>query len=223
MESKNPLRHILALVIAIIPLMYVALQWNTVPETVAVHFDIHGQADDYGSKKEMLLMAVFLSVTSLITYLVVINAHKFDKKRTKGVKPVMFDTIALATVLFISILNLTIIINSIYPGVVLLDKVVIPVIGLFFIFMGNVMYNIKPNRFVGIRVPWTLNNDENWKHTHRLGSKLFFVGGILITLVSLGYEVEVSTIFMTGVVLIITITTVLYSYLYHRKSQNNNA
>jgi hypothetical protein len=45
-------------------------------------------------------------------------------------------------------------------------------VGLMLAVVGNYIYNIKPNYFAGIRLPWTLHNDENWKRTHLLGGKL---------------------------------------------------
>jgi len=33
--------------------------------------------------------------------------------------------------------------------------------------IGNLMYSIKPNYFVGIRTPWTLNSEFVWRKTHQ--------------------------------------------------------
>lgn len=222
MESRNPFRHILALVVTALPLVYLAFKWSNIPDTVALHFGPDGNPDRYGDKIHMLRWAVIGAAISLISYILVVNVHRLDKKRTKGVKSPLFDTIALAVVFFMSIISFATVINGIYPGSGVYAKVVMPSFGLLFIFLGNVFYNLKPNKFVGIRVPWTLKDNDNWKVTHRLGSKLFFVGGILITIVSLGYNVEIATLFLVGVVCIISVTTVLYSYLYHRKSQNEH-
>lgn len=221
MESRNPLRHIVAIIITLIPVIYLAIIWKEMPAEVAVHFDKYGKPDAFGSRLQTLLMTAFMSIVAIGTYVLVVNAHRFDKRRK--LVPGQFDNIAMLTVVFVTVLNLTTVFNSLNPDVVLLDKIIVPAIGLFFIFMGNIMYNIKPNKFVGIRVPWTLNDDDNWKMTHRMGSKLFFVGGLLITLVALGFPVDVASMFLTAVALLIAITTTLYSYLYHRKTRNNNA
>lgn len=223
MESKNHFKHIVAILVALVPLAYLLMIWNTVPQTVALHFGTDGTPDRMGDRTSMLWSIIAMTAVSLITYAIVVNVHKLDKKRTKGVKPPIFDTIALVTVIFLSFLNLVIILSGIHHEIKLYNQLLIPAIGLFFIFLGNVFYNIKPNRFVGIRVPWTLNNEDNWKYTHRFGAKLFFVGGLLITLVSLGYETTVASMFMSGIVLVITAATVLYSYIYYRNTKHNNA
>lgn len=221
MDSGNPLRHWLAGIVAVIPLAYLLFQWNTIPAKVALHFGADGRPDRYGGKAELLVVIIAVTAIGLVTYALITNVHKLDKKKFKDGKPPVFDTIALATIIFLSILNLAIVINSLNPDIILLDKVIMPAIGLFFIFIGNVMYNIKPNRFVGVRVPWTLQDDDNWKKTHRVSAKLFFVGGVLITLVALGFDTAVASRFMTGVALVIALTSIIYSYLYYRNNRKN--
>lgn len=222
MDSGNPLKHWLAGIMAILPIAYLLTQWNTMPAKVALHFGADGKPDRYGGKIELLLSIILMSVIGIFTYLLITNVHKLDKKKFKDGKPPVFDTIALATMILISVLSLAIIINGIYPNVVMLDKVVMPAIGLFFVFMGNVMYNIRPNSFVGVRVPWTLKDEDNWKKTHRVSAKLFFVGGLLITIVALSFETQTASMFMTGVTLVIALASILYSYLYYKNNKKAN-
>lgn len=222
MESGNPLKHWLAAVIMAVPPVYLLLRWNNIPGTVALHFGADGTPDRYGSKVELLITTLLMAIISLLCYLLITNVHKLDKKRTKGIKPPMLDNIAFVTAVFVSVLSLAIIISGVNPGAMLIDKIVLPAIGLFFIFMGNVMYNIRPNRFVGIRTPWTLSSDDNWKKTHRLGAKLFFVGGLLITLTSLTFDTVIATIFTTGIALLIAVITITYSFLYYKSNKNHN-
>lgn len=53
-------------------------------------------------------------------------------------------------------------------------------IGAVFIVTGNVLGKLRPNYFVGIRTPWTLENDRVWDQTHRFGGKVFVGGGLLL-------------------------------------------
>ena len=53
---------------------------------------------------------------------------------------------------------------------------------LFFIILGNYLGNVRPNYFVGIRTPWTLENPETWRATHRLGGRLMFFGALILLL-----------------------------------------
>lgn len=93
---------------------------------------------------------------------------------------------------------------------------IVIIIGVLFIVIGNYFKTIKPNYFIGIRTPWTLENETVWKKTHKLGGKMWFIGGILIVILSLILNKSLSfTIFMiiTGV---ITIIPIAYSYLIYR-------
>jgi uncharacterized membrane protein len=60
---------------------------------------------------------------------------------------------------------------------------IIPVsVGVLFLFIGNYLTQVKSNFFMGIRTPWTLDNETNWQKTHRLGAYTFAIGGVLFLL-----------------------------------------
>jgi uncharacterized membrane protein len=51
--------------------------------------------------------------------------------------------------------------------------------------MGNYLQTIKPNYFIGIRTPWTLQSEQNWLKTHRLGSRMYMIGGLILLIATL--------------------------------------
>ena len=55
-------------------------------------------------------------------------------------------------------------------------------LGLIFVIMGNYMPKLKVNHTVGIRLPWTLQSEDNWHKTHRLAGKLWVLGGLILLL-----------------------------------------
>ena len=67
---------------------------------------------------------------------------------------------------------------------------------------------------MGIKLPWTLNSEDNWKKTHRLAGFVWVIGGV-ITIVSAFLPVG-RWLFMAVLAGIILIP-VAYSYLYYRK------
>ncbi len=52
--------------------------------------------------------------------------------------------------------------------------------GVLFLFIGNYLPKTKQNQTLGIRIPWTRNNEENWNRTHRFGGKVWFVCGLIM-------------------------------------------
>lgn len=89
-------------------------------------------------------------------------------------------------------------------------------LGMFAI-IGNITYNVRPNSFIGIRVPWTLNNETVWKQTHHLAGILFFTGGlagfILTFFVPLPYHAMILLVVTIGG----TAIPLLYAYILHRR------
>lgn len=53
-------------------------------------------------------------------------------------------------------------------------------VGLLLIVVGNYLPKSKQNYTVGIKIPWTLNNETNWNKTHRLAGYVWIIGGLLM-------------------------------------------
>ena len=57
--------------------------------------------------------------------------------------------------------------------------------GLLFMIIGNYLPKVKQNNIIGIRVVWSLMDEENWNATHRFSGKLWMASGILCMLCGL--------------------------------------
>ena len=87
-------------------------------------------------------------------------------------------------------------------------------IGVLYIILGNFIPKIKQNYTIGFRIPWALNNSDNWYHTHRFGGKCMVIGGIALIVTSPFENVWVLLV----VAIIPCILPVIYSYMYYRKT-----
>lgn len=81
--------------------------------------------------------------------------------------------------------------------------------------IGNYLPKCRPNRTVGIRIPWTLGSEENWIATHRFAGKVWVIGGLIMVLAALLPEVPgiIVTILAAAA---LSILPIAYSYRYHR-------
>lgn len=91
-------------------------------------------------------------------------------------------------------------------------------IGFIFAVIGNYLPKCKQNYTIGIKVPWTLQDEENWNVTHRLGGKLWMAGGILIML-SAFLPYKAANILTPAILLVLVIIPIVYSWLYSRKQK----
>lgn len=88
-----------------------------------------------------------------------------------------------------------------------------------FIGIGNYMPKLKQNYTIGIKVPWTLNSEENWNMTHRMAGKVYVVAGVISIIIALLNNVlsdEVTIIIFMAVFLVTGIGSVAYSFWLYK-------
>ena len=218
MNRAKLFHYIFPFVILSVPWIYLSIIWNQLPETIPTHFGISGLPDKFGQKNEIIVAPAIISIIGLFTYFLMINIHKIDpKKKYKATTAGTLSKLAVVTLLFLCGTCLMIIYWTL-KGHIVGDTVLFSAIGLFFAYIGNLMYSIKPNYFAGFRLPWTLENEENWRKTHQLASKIWFAGGIVIALISLFLRFRVLLIVFMSLVFIMVIIPVIFSYILYRKS-----
>ena len=90
------------------------------------------------------------------------------------------------------------------------------VIGLLFILIGNYLPKCKQSFTIGIKIRWTLANEENWYATHRFAGKLWVIGGLLV--LPLAFLPVMTMVWvLLGIVVVMVVPPVIYSWAYYRK------
>ncbi len=202
------------LLIAVLPFIYLAFIWNNLPDKIPMHWNGSGEIDRWGDKSELFMMLFMLTGISYFVFLIIPYIDPKQKLQNMGNK---LNNLRLILGLFMSALAIYILysVQQKTSNPVL----IFPLIGLLFAFLGNYFKTIKPNYFIGIRTPWTLENEDVWKKTHLLGGKLWFVGGLLMAMTFvLPNKIQFYT-FM-GITAVISIVPIVYSYLEFKKTKN---
>jgi uncharacterized membrane protein len=162
------------------PGIYLSAIWQKLPAVVPVHFNLKGEADRYGGRNELLIMVLIVTSVNIGVYLLLTNIYRIDPKKYAQDNRSRLQSMAFVISVFISAVLCIIIYNVFRHGARFFPGLIFSGVGLLFCFIGNYLHNIKPNYFAGFRLPWTLENEDNWRKTHLLGGKLFFVGGLFI-------------------------------------------
>jgi len=208
--------------IGLIPTIYLLSIWNNLPESVPTHYNAKFVADKFGSKFEMLGMILFMFAVTIGTSLLVLNLDKFDPKKRYASNNSLIVKISWTVTLFISLISCYIVYETEHytqtntSGIS--PKYILALVALLFVVIGNFMNNIKPNYFIGIRTPWTLDNEENWRMTHHLASKIWFFGGLIMFTLIMLLQVEYASYVIAFSVIPLAGIPIFYSfYLFKQK------
>ena len=203
---------LLTSIVILFPILLGVMIWSQLPNQIPIHFNVAGQANNFQSK----VLAVFgLPVFLLLVHLFVIFVIRRDPKNSAMNEKMVRVIYWLTPIVSLSISYL---IYSKALGSTTNPSVFVSVLlGLIFVIMGNYMPKLKVNHTVGIRLPWTLQSEDNWHKTHRLAGKLWVLGG-LILLLEAGLQFALSYVLVL-VILAIVFIPMMYSYQLSQKNR----
>lgn len=208
MIRKNKVQIIITSIATILPVVIGLLLWNKMPDQVAIHWGLNGEPDSYGPKA----VAVFVLPAVLLgCHLLCVFASKFDPKH-KDINPKMFSIVLWICPAISIIMNTMVYLISIGKQIKFV-MIVILFMGLMFVVIGNYLPKCRQSYTMGIKLPWTLENEENWNKTHRMAGVLWVIGGIVI----LATAIFESYIIFFSVVALMVIVPTIYSYVYYKK------
>jgi uncharacterized membrane protein len=213
---KNSTTHFTTIVIWLLPLIFIVSIYPSLPASVPMHYNAEGNVDRYGAPSEFLFFQCFMSAMAAGVYLLLIFLPRIDPKKKVQYSEGTLQKLALGIVFLLSALSLAITFATIHREFKI-DKLIYPVISLFMAYAGNIMYSLKPNYFAGIRTPWTLESESNWKATHQLAGKLWFVGGLVITGLTLFIHGRAGFITFISGTIIMALIPIVYSFVYFKK------
>jgi uncharacterized membrane protein len=193
--------------------------WSYVPNHMAVHWNLQGEADGFSGKAVGLLL---LPLVSVGVYLLTLLLPLFDPGRANyQTFASTYNAIRISISLFLAAIYSVIVLVALGYRVDM-NTVVGLALGVLFMVLGNVMGKIRPNWFVGVRTPWTLSSKMSWTKTHRLAGWLFIVMGLLAAAWGL-----LQTAWLFGLMLAVdggfALLIIVYSYLVYRSDPSRTA
>jgi len=193
------------------------LLWNRLPELMASHWNVNDQVDGYMPKFWGVFMLPLMSLGMTLLFLVIPNIDPL-KANIAQFREAFNLFIVLIVGFMVYIHTLTLQWSLGYTNFDM-SKAMLPAMGLLFIFIGYMLRQAKRNFFIGIRTPWTLSSDKVWDETHRLGSILFMVSGVLALIGGL-FGGTTAFWFLFVPLLGSTVFLLVYSYvLYQRETK----
>ena len=208
MIKKNWKILLITSVVILLPILAGLILWDQLPEQIPMHWNMEGEIDDYCSKSfAVFTFPLIMLALHLFSFFVTLSDPK-NKNYSDKILHMIFWLIPIISV------GLATVIYSVSMGnSIRVETVVTVSLGLIFLVIGNYLPKCKQSYTIGIKLPWTLNSEENWNRTHRLAGWIWVIGGFMI-LVAGFFGVFMLTM---AIPLIMALVPTIYSYILHRK------
>lgn len=205
----------LPLLIVLVMFAVSLFAYPQLPERVPTHWNIAGEPDGWSGPEFAAFFAPCLTLFMLALMAVIpfIDPRRENVERFAGIYSLILTTI----IAFMALIHFTVLASGLGYRVPV-SRVVDISLGSLFVLIGNYLTKVKPNYFIGIRTPWTLENETVWRKTHRVGGYAFVGGGLLIIAGSF-LPPTWSFALMIAVTVVITVGTAVYSYRLFQKEQ----
>lgn len=209
-------KMLLALSCAVILMQTVVgvLLWDRLPDTIARHFNFNNEPDGYSSKA-FVVFGMPLVLVGLHLMCVVLSCTPGN--RTDNLSPKV-QRLLLLVVPAVSLLTMTLSYGNALGAPFAIDRMVWGFVGALFALIGNYLPKLRRNYTTGIKLPWTLADDEIWNRTHRFAAPVWVVCGLLMVVCALigsGPEIPVAAI--TAVIVLPTVYSLVINWKKYRK------
>lgn len=196
-------------IIILLPMFFGLALWNRLPERMPTHFDLSGTADDYSGRPFAVIgLPLFILAMQLFCAVMLRADPKKQNISEKMAQLILWvcPAVSLFAGLSIYLSALGFAINVSRFGMVF--------VGLLFIAIGNYLPKCRHNYTVGIRVPWTLDDEDNWNHTHRFAGYVWIIAGV-VTLLSV--FLSHATVVWVAAIFVASLSPLVYSFVYAKR------
>ena len=196
LKNEWPQLLILAAPFVILPLI-----WSSLPERVPIHWNFSGNPNGYADKGFGLLFIPLINIAlaALLGGLAKVDPKAFLMNLPSvAIKPTIAPAVGM----------------DVNQGTIF--QIGFP---LLFLLMGNFLPTLKPNYFIGVRTPWTLESPENWRLTHKFSGRLWVIASVAYLLLNFVLPQSVREAFQWIYFAVIIVPPLAYSYVIFQKSK----
>lgn len=198
-------------VLILLPILFGLLFWNRLPSKMPTHWGLDGTVDGWSSRGFAVFGLPLLVLA--IHWLCLFFTAKDPGNQNQSRK--VFELI-LWICPVISLFTGGMMYAAALGRELPVASACLLLVGLTFVVVGNYLPKCKQNHTIGIKVKWTLENEENWNATHRMAGRLWVVGGLLLMGCICLPETAILWV-MLPLIFILALLPMAYSFWYHKK------
>ena len=203
---------ILSVALCLLPILLGLYWWEELPEMVATHFNFKNEPNGWSSKTFAVFCLPCVMAALDAVCIIGLSLDPKSKRQAAAMQRLMLWFIpALSCVLMPTMLLMAL------GWEIDLGFYITLFMGILFIVIGNYLPKSRQNYTMGIKLPWTLNDEDNWNYTHRIGGFVWVIGGIVIVACAL---LGVPVVMFPVVIVMVAVPTVA-SFRYYRRKKNS--
>ena len=206
---------ILTSLLTLSPILFGLLLWDSLPEQMTTHWGADGVADGWSGRP----FAVFgLPLIMLATHWLCAFFTGLDPKNRGQNRKV--TELVLWIIPVVSLFTSGMVYVTAFDADIPPETLTFGLLGFVFMIIGNYMPKCKQNHTIGIKIKWTLENEENWNATHRMAGKLWVIVGF-VSLFCGFLPLHLIPAAMIVLIAVTVLVPTLYSWNYHKKQVNS--
>lgn len=211
--KENRKTMILTCLLCLLPMALGLYFYKELPDQMPIHWNTAGEVDGYAPKTLAVFgFPVFFAALELLMFFVILNDPK-KQNQSEIMRQLGFWSLPVVGMIVYPM--------TIFSGIgydLPVTTIAMLLCGVILIVVGNYMPKAKQNYTVGIKLPWTLHDTENWNKTHRLAGFLWVIGGILFLVAAF---LPGGAILTVAIAVVMVLIPTVYSYLLYRKKQKS--
>jgi len=210
MIKRNKWRAILSSIVILLPAL-LGFVSHLLPEEITVHWGVDGTANGWMSPSLFFILLPCILLAVHWVCLLISSAMEQGNTQSKKVENLVFWIIPAISLM---VCGITLSIALGYTSGIFTAVTVI--LAIAFIVLGNYMPKMTRNATMGIKIKWTLSNDENWNATHRFGGKVAVAAGFLC-LLAIPLPSAAFPFLALVTALAVALLPTVYSYRFYKK------
>lgn len=176
MWREHRMLLVLTSAIILMQMLVGVLLWDRLPDTMATHFNFNNEPDGFSSKPFAVFgMPLLLLGLHYMCLLLSCASNIQMQNISSRVKSLML-MIVPAVSLLVTVLCYGYALGAPFA----IDRIVWVFVGMIFALVGNYLPKMRRSNTTGIRLPWTLADEEIWSRTHRFAAPVWVVCGLLM-------------------------------------------
>ena len=181
MLKKYSKTLIVTTIIILLPMLAGLILWNKLPEQFPIHFNASGEVDGWSSKAFGVFATPLL--LAAIQWLCAVGSKKMDPK-AENLEGKVFSLVLWITPVLSIVMHALVYCTAL--GMSMNVQIMMPLLmGLLMVIIGNWLPKCKQSWTLGIKLPWTLADEDNWNRTHRFAGPVWVACGMVIMLSAL--------------------------------------